>query len=151
MAISFSMLLNLVSASGSEDADVLWGLINRYKSDLQVETHPSLDRAVKYALRYYQDFIKPQKKFKTASEKETNALLDLKERLISLKYNPEPGELQSIVFSVGKDNNFEPLKDWFTSIYEILLGTKTGPRLGGFISLYGKKEFIKLISAKLKI
>ena len=80
-----------------------------------------------------------------------NALLDLKERLISLKYNPEPGELQSIVFSVGKDNNFEPLKDWFTSIYEILLGTKTGPRLGGFISLYGKKEFIKLISAKLKI
>ena len=149
MLISFSMLLNLVVASGSEDETTLWGFIDRYAPNIEKDNHPSLKEAVTYAIRYYKDFVKPKKKFRSANEKERKALLDLHSRLEKIGNSAGKEELQSLVYSVGKEHNFEQLKDWFTSIYEILLGTSTGPRLGGFISLYGVEETRDLISAKL--
>ncbi len=149
MVISFSMLLNLVSASGSEEEKTLWGFINRYAPNIKPNQHPGLAKAVQYALRYYKDFVKPHKKFKVANDSERQALLDLHERLGNISSSAGKDELQSLVYLVGKEHNFEQLKDWFTSIYEILLGTKTGPRLGGFITLYGIQETRELIAEKL--
>tara|TARA_A100000164_G_C21629861_1_gene640659 strand:- start:251 stop:706 length:456 start_codon:yes stop_codon:yes gene_type:complete len=151
MVISFSMLLNLVAASGSEDETTLWGFIDRYAPNIEKDNHPSLKEAVTYAIRYYTDFVKPKKKFRSASDQERKALLDLRSRLEKIGNSAGKEELQSLVYSVGKDHNFEQLKDWFTSIYQILLGTSTGPRLGGFISLYGVKETRDLISDKLAL
>ena len=53
-----------------------------------------------------------------------------------------------MVFAVGKER-FDPLRDWFTALYEVLLGAKQGPRFGGFIALYGVEESIALIEAGL--
>ena len=53
--------------------------------------------------------------------------------------------LQSLVFAVGKDHGFDPLRDWFTALYEVLLGQSQGPRFGGFIALYGVPETAALI------
>jgi lysyl-tRNA synthetase class 1 len=58
-------------------------------------------------------------------------------------------ELQSLVFAVGKDHNFENLRDWFKAIYEVLLGASQGPRFGGFIALYGLAETCTLIEEGL--
>ena len=58
-------------------------------------------------------------------------------------------DLQSLVFAVGKNHNFENLRDWFQAIYEILLGASQGPRFGGFIALYGVNETIELINQGL--
>jgi len=149
MVVSFSMLLNLVSACGSEDEKTLWGFINRYAPNIKRNEHPGLDKAVKYAVRYYKDFVKPKKKFRNATEKERQALIDLHARLEKISNSTGRDELQSLVYAVGKENNFEQLKDWFTAIYEILLGTRTGPRLGGFISLYGIEETRNLIADKI--
>ena len=143
------MLLNLVSACGSEDEKTLWGFINRYAPNIKRNEHPGLDKAVKYAVRYYKDFVKPKKKFRNATEKERQALIDLHARLEKISNSTGRDELQSLVYAVGKENNFEQLKDWFTAIYEILLGTRTGPRLGGFISLYGIEETRNLIADKI--
>ncbi|MEI2688106.1 MAG: hypothetical protein V9G14_19115 [Cypionkella sp.] len=57
--------------------------------------------------------------------------------------------LQSMVFAVGKDHGFEPLRDWFKALYEVLLGASDGPRFGGFIALYGIKESLDLIDRGL--
>lgn len=57
--------------------------------------------------------------------------------------------LQTMVFAVGKDNGFEPLRDWFTALYEVLLGASQGPRFGGFIALYGIDETVRLIERAL--
>ena len=54
-----------------------------------------------------------------------------------------------MVFAVGKDNGFEPLRDWFTALYEVLLGASQGPRFGGFIALYGIDETVRLIERAL--
>ena len=38
------------------------------------------------------------------------------------------------------EHGFEPLRDWFKALYEVLLGQSQGPRFGGFIALYGVDE-----------
>ena len=57
--------------------------------------------------------------------------------------------LQSVVFAIGKNHGFEPLRDWFKALYEVLLGASDGPRFGGFIALYGVEDSIALIEAGL--
>lgn len=58
--------------------------------------------------------------------------------------------IQSMVFAVGKDHGFEPLRDWFKALYEVLLGASDGPRFGGFVALYGVEESIALLDRGLK-
>ncbi|MXU64608.1 lysine--tRNA ligase [Oceanomicrobium pacificus] len=149
MVVPFAMLLNLASASSAEDKDAMWGFINKYAPDASPETHPGLDAAAGYAVRYYHDFVKPAKQFRAPTEQETAALLDLRERLGQWTGPLDAEELQSMVFAVGKEHGFEPLRDWFKAIYEVLLGASQGPRFGGFIALYGLPETMALIDRGL--
>ena len=50
---------------------------------------------------------------------------------------------------MGKKHEFEPLRDWFTAIYQVLLGADQGPRFGSFIALYGVAETRRLITDAL--
>ena len=67
LPISFNLLLNLVSASNSEDADTLWGFIQRYAPGATKDEHPLLDELVAYAIRYFHDFVRPNKTFRDPS------------------------------------------------------------------------------------
>ena len=67
--VSFALLLNLVSASNAHDREVLWGFIRAYAPDANAATNPGLDRLVGYALRYYEDFVKPQKRYRAPTDK----------------------------------------------------------------------------------
>ncbi|WP_283638553.1 lysine--tRNA ligase [Marinovum algicola] len=172
MVVSFSMLLNLASASSAEDKETLWGFIRKYAPDATAETHPGMDQAAGHAVRYFQDFVKPAKVFRAPTDQERAALEDLAKALqdgdyardliarknaIVGKDEPLPEAdftdeefLQSIVFAVGKVHEFEPLRDWFKAIYEVLLGASQGPRFGGFVALYGVEETVALIDKGLK-
>ena len=171
MVVPFSMLLNLASASSAEDKAKMWGFIGKYAPEASPETHPGLDAAAGYAVRYFNDFVKPTKVFRAPSDQERAALEDLAAALrspeaalaqIAAKNEREGIEadlpeadyhdeefLQSIVFAIGKNHGFEPLRDWFKAIYEVLLGASQGPRFGGFIALYGVEESIALIEKGL--
>ena len=70
LPISFALLLNLASASNSEDREVLWGFIRRYAPEATPEAHPLLDRLVSYAIRYFHDFVKPAKRYRAPTDKE---------------------------------------------------------------------------------
>jgi len=130
-----------------------------------------LDAAAGYAVRYFNDFVKPTKVFRAPTDQERAALKDLAAALKSPEAalaqiaakNEREGVaadlpevdfhdeefLQSIVFAIGKNHGFEPLRDWFKAIYEVLLGASQGPRFGGFIALYGVEESIDLIEQGL--
>ena len=149
LAVPFSMLLNLASAASAEDKGVLWGFVARYAPGTSPETHPGLDAACGYAVRYFQDHVKPFKQFRVPTETERAALQDLRDRLAAWDGPADAEELQNLVFAVGNDHGFEPLRDWFKAIYEVLLGASQGPRFGGFIALYGIPETIALIDAGL--
>jgi lysyl-tRNA synthetase class 1 len=150
MVVPFAMLLNLASVSHAEDKAKMWGFIRRYAPEASPETHPDLDAAAGFAVRYYNDFVKPTKVFRAPDPKERAAMEDLLARLRAWDGGLDPEELQSMVFAVGKDHGFEPLRDWFKALYEVLLGASQGPRFGGFIALYGVDESIALIEAGLK-
>ena len=143
--VSFAMLLNLVSAANAHTKDVLWGFIRREAPDATPQNSPLLDRMVGYALTYFTDFVKPTKVFRAPTDKERAALQDLATRLETYQGALDGEALQTMVFAVGTEHAFEPLRAWFTAIYEVCLGQSQGPRFGGFIALYGVNETAKLI------
>ena len=145
MAIPFQMLLNLASVAGAADKDGLWGFIRRYAPDASPETHPGLDQAAGFALRYFTDFVAPSRQFRAPTDVERAAMQDLADRLAAWDQPADPEALQSMVFAVGKEHGFEPLRDWFAALYQVLLGADQGPRFGGFIALYGVDETRGLI------
>ncbi len=149
MVVSFAMLLNIASVSGAGDKDTLWGFIRRYAPDASAEKNPQMDQAAGFAVRYYNDFVKPAKTYRAPTDQERTAMLDLAERLRVWDGPLEDEALQTMVFAVGNDHGFDPLRSWFTALYEVLLGASQGPRFGGFIALYGVDETVALIEAQL--
>ncbi|WP_207483225.1 lysine--tRNA ligase [Arenibaculum pallidiluteum] len=135
--LSFNILLNLAGVANAESKDVMWGFITRYAPDASPEANPFLDRLVGYAVTYYQDFVKPQKNYRAPTAEERAALEDLLAGLEALPPGARAEEIQNLVYEVGKRHPFPELRAWFQSLYEVLLGQTQGPRMGGFIELYG--------------
>jgi len=147
----FSVLLNLVGTSNATDKNVLWKFIKKNKKGIKVEEYPILDSLVGYALKYFKDVVEPKKQYRKPNDKEKKALQDLVKRLKDCKEHMDPEAIQTIVYSVGKDNGYkENLREWFKAIYEIIFGDKDGPRMGFFISFFGIKESIELINKYIK-
>ena len=147
--ISFALLLNLASVANSSDPKVLWAFISKYSSGATPEKSPKLAQMVEYAIRYYQDFIKTKKQYRPMSDAERPQFELLKGTLKQMTDCKDPSEMQTAVFSVGKEFKYEKLGDWFSAIYQVLLGQTQGPRMGSFILLYGVKETINLIDKAL--
>lgn len=162
LPITFGLLLNLVSVSHASNKDVLWGFLRRYAPGATPENNPILDRLSGYAIRYYEDFVKPTKKFRAPDDVETAALQSLDAALAALPSDADGDKIQNALLDVGRaiPRYQDPTKvspsggpgvklDWFQAIYEILLGQERGPRLGTFIALYGIPETRALIAKAL--
>ncbi len=147
--VSFALLLNLVSASNAHNRDVLWGFIQSYAPQATPESNPGLDKLVGYAIKYYDDFVKPQKRYRAPSDKERAALADLAEKLRAFGAERDGEKVQFEVYEIGKRHGFEPLRDWFRAMYEVLFGQSAGPRFGSFAVLFGCRETAALIDRAL--
>jgi len=161
--ISFSMLLNLVSASNAENADTLWGFIGRYWPGVTPQSHPKLHQLVEYAVRYFHDFVLPAKKFRDPTDAERAALLDLRDALSQLPADAPAEKIQEVIYEVGrrepfldksgkiktKDGKPGVSLDWFNMLYQVLLGQEKGPRFGSFVAVYGLKNTIDMIDGAL--
>lgn len=162
LPVSFALLLNLVSASNAHDKDVLWGFISRHAQDVSPQTHPELDRLVGYAIRYFDDFVKPTKVFRAPDEVEMAALQALSDRLASLPGDADGEVIQNASLDVAR--GIERYQDhtkkspeggpgvsvaFFQMIYQILIGQERGPRFGSFAALYGIDNTRNLIAQAL--
>jgi lysyl-tRNA synthetase class 1 len=148
--VSFSLLLTLVEAANASDKAILWGFLSRHLPGASPETEPLLDRLCGYAINYYEDFVRPAKTFRPPSERERAAFGDLLTRLKALPLDCESGELiQNEVYAAGKAAQYEPLRDWFSALYEVLLGQSQGPRFGSFAAIFGLERTIGLIERAL--
>ena len=147
--VSFSLLLNLVSAADASTKDILWGFLSRYIDGATPQTEPLLDQLAGYAINYYEDFVKPSKVFRAPDERERAAMQALVARLHALPAGADAEAIQNEVFAVGKDAGFEPLRGWFSALYEVLLGQSQGPRFGSFTAIFGVARTIALIERAL--
>ncbi len=149
--VSFALLLNLVNAANTHDANILWGFIRQYSPSATPENAPFLDRLVTYAIRYYKDFVLPAKHYRAPDSRERSALEDLEKRLRSMADGLSAEDYMTEVFTAGKENGYDKdqLREWFQAIYEVCLGQSQGPRFGSFIQLYGAHETADLIQNSL--
>ena len=151
MIMSFSMLLNLVETSNANSKELLWKFVKKYKVNISEKEHPIFDKLVGYAIKYFNDVIKLQKKYKKPNNDEKVALEALIETLDKCNEKMTPEDIQTLIYSTGKENGYsENLRDWFKLIYQVVFGDENGPRMGFFISFFGIKETKDLIINKIK-
>jgi lysyl-tRNA synthetase class 1 len=149
LPISFGLLLNLVGVLGEADRGIIWGYLRNYVPDASPEAYPALDRLIGHAIAYHRDFIAPTLQRRKPEGVEGGALADLDARLAVLPADADAEAIQNEVYEVGKSAGFESLRDWFKALYETLLGSSQGPRMGSFIALYGIQNTRKLIAEAL--
>lgn len=147
--VSFAMILNLVSASGSADADVLRGFIRKYRPDASEAENAAAESMIGFAGRYFEDFIKPTKKFRAPTDKERAALEMLSARLKEIGDGGSEDDYQTAVFDAGKAQDYENIRDWFKGLYEVVFGQSEGPRMGAFTKIFGAGEMARLIDEAL--
>lgn len=148
-ALPFNILLNLASVANTEDKAVLWGFISRYAPQANPQANPMLDRLVGHAIAYFRDKVKPTRVYRAPTDAERKALADLDTMLAGLPEGADATAIQNQIYEIGKRPDFADLKAWFQCLYETLLGSSQGPRMGSFVALYGVPETRALIAKAL--
>ena len=149
--MSFSMLLNLVETSNADSKELLWKFVKKYKKNIEEKNYPIFDSLIGYAIKYFNDVIKSQKKYKIPNKDEKLSIEALIKTLEKCNDQMSPEDIQTLIYSTGKENGYsENLRDWFKLIYEVVFGDENGPRMGFFISFFGVNETKELIIKKIK-
>ena len=136
--VSFGLLLNLVGALGTgASEEQVRGYLARYLPAGGADD-PALLALVPFAIAYHAHAVAPTLARRAPELHEADALRSLDEGLAALAEDAAAEDIQTLVYDVGKAT-FGPdrLRDWFRVLYETLLGTSQGPRMGSFIALYG--------------
>ena len=149
LPLTYGLLLNLASLPGVDSKETAWKFVQRYAPGTAPETDPELDNLIGLAVNYARDFVAPTLKRRAPTEIERAALIELDAELAKLAPGTPGDEIQNIVFAIGKKHEFDPLRAWFQALYETLLGSSQGPRMGSFIALYGVENTRKLIAEAL--
>jgi lysyl-tRNA synthetase class 1 len=152
LPVTYGLLLNLVGVLGAgASRDQVWSYLGNYVENADPAAHPELDKLVTTALAYNRDLIAPTLIRRKPEAGEVLALAALDEELAATSDDATAELLQNIVYEIGKDPHygFEGLRDWFKCLYETLLGSSQGPRMGSFIALYGIGNTRKLIAEAL--
>ena len=139
MPISYNLLLNLASAANTEHVSAMWGYITAYNPELNSQNSPELNKMAESAVRYYHDFVKPNKKYRLPTDEEKVVLRDLADGLAQFigKSGIEK-DLETYCYDIGKKYYAQDkLRDFFAMFYNVLLGQESGPRLPNFIMIYG--------------
>jgi lysyl-tRNA synthetase class 1 len=148
--VSFAMILNLVSAAGSADAELLRGFIRKYRPEASGPELAAAEGMIEFAGRYFHDFVEPHKAFRAPTDAERAALEDLSAKLRGLGEDGSEDDYQTAVFDACKAHGFaDNLRAWFKSVYEVVFGQSEGPRMGPFVKIYGADASADLIDAAL--
>jgi len=150
LSVPYSLLLNLVSVLGLEATpENLAEYVASYTGE--PVNDPALVRLIECAVNYNRDFVAPTLAKRAPIGGEVAALQALDAGLAAADAKASPEDLQTMVYEIGKNeqHGFESLRDWFRALYETLLGSEQGPRMGSFIALYGVEPTRKLIAEAL--
>jgi lysyl-tRNA synthetase, class I len=150
LPLTYGLLLNLVSLPGVADKETAWKFVQRYAPGASPDTQPELDELIGLAVNYARDFVAPSLQRRAPTATEAEALRDLDSELSKLPADADGELIQNAVFEVGKRHPFESLRGWFQALYETMLGSPQGPRMGSFIALYGIDNSRRLIAESLE-
>jgi lysyl-tRNA synthetase class 1 len=150
LPVTYGLLLNLASVLGAEASeDALRDYLASYIGDGRIT--PELEVLIGTAVTYTRDYIVPTLSKRAPTANEADALRALDSYLAGAAEDTSAEDLQTQVYEIGKseDYGFASLRDWFKALYQTLLGSDQGPRMGSFIALYGVANTRKLIAEAL--
>jgi len=147
--LTFGMIMNLVSALGTSDRQLIWNYLTGY--DPKIASNPETERMGKdlmeCALNFYADFIEPNKQRYLPQAAERDQLRALVEFLAE-NMGASAEEIEKKIYDLGRENYDKPGKI-FPLLYRVLLGQERGPRLGAFIKLATPERMVEILSASL--
>ena len=152
LPVTYGLLLNLVGVLGAgATREQVWSYLGNYIADADPAAHPEIDTLVDKAIAYNRDFVAPTLVRRKPEPNEAVALIALDVALAKLGEGASAEHIQTLVYEIGKDEacGFAALRDWFKALYETLLGSSQGPRMGSFIALYGVANTRELIAEAL--
>ncbi len=150
LPVTYGLLLNLASVLGAEaTVPNLRDYLESYIGEGKVT--PELEVLIETAVAYTRDYIAPTLVKRAPTPNEAEALKALDAYLADAPADASAEDLQTEVYEIGKreEFDFENLRDWFKALYQTLLGSDQGPRMGSFIALYGVENSRKLIAEAL--
>jgi lysyl-tRNA synthetase class 1 len=103
---------------------------------------PEIEKLIELAGNFSDEFDQ-QEKIKV--DLDNSAKKALKILVDTLSAEEEPEDIQNTIYQIAKSNDVQP-KDFFKILYQIILGTSRGPKIGPFISDIGRKQVAKTLS-----
>lgn len=129
-----------VAPKGSE-IDYVSQKLREYGYLKTKETPSNLKDRIEYAQNWNRDFLEIKETTIKLNVDEKQALEEFVE---ILKMETDADKLQSAVFNTARKHNVQP-GQFFKTLYTILLGTPTGPRLGPYIIAMGAANVIQAL------
>ena len=171
LPIQFSMLLNLVSITNTEEPELILDYIKNYRPEINLDDYPMLRKFVGVALNYYADRVLPHKVYRNPDLSEQVTLMALSHAIRCVAYDHEVaiqsgkdfteygGEqkvleesLTTAIYDVGKNHyGTDRLREFFAMVYEVVMGQKSGPRLPIFVMIYGLDNMIAALDQKVQV
>ena len=151
LPVTYGLLLNLASVLGAEATEE--SLRDYLASYIGGDEIPrELEVLIGTAVAYTRDYIVPTLSKRAPTPNEAEALRALDAYLADTPEDAAADDLQTEVYEIGKreEYGFESLRDWFKALYQTLLGSDQGPRMGSFIALYGVANTRALIADALE-
>ncbi|MDH3312027.1 MAG: lysine--tRNA ligase [Nitrosopumilus sp.] len=103
---------------------------------------PEIEKLIEIAGNYSNKFDEQEK---THVDLDESAKKALKILVDALGADEEPEDIQNTIYQIAKSNDVQP-KDFFKILYQIILGTSRGPKIGPLISDIGRKQVAKTLS-----
>jgi lysyl-tRNA synthetase class 1 len=147
--LTYAMILNLVSALGNADSDLVMNYLRSYDPRLTSDaaTAKLTSELVGFAIRYFTDFIAPTKQSYKPTDQEKEMLAELKEFLVR-EPAADAESIERKIYEIGRANYDKPGKI-FPLLYRVILQQDRGPRLGSFVRLLSPPRVAALIQRAL--
>ena len=115
----------------------------RYVKD---EVPEDLKRRIGYAQNWVREFAEIKEAIVELKPEEKHAV---KQLIGTIRSEGEADNIQSAIFDIARRNGIKP-KRFFQTLYTVLLGARSGPKLGPYIIDMGRENVIEALKRSLK-
>jgi len=145
--VPYSLLVNLISvAPETAFQEFLETRLIEYGYLRDGATLNEIQKRVEYASNWVRDFTQLEDVTIELDKKQKVALQSLIESIEGLD---DEDEIQSKIFETAKQNEIKP-REFFRILYQILLNTDRGPKLGPYMQTIGTEHAIVAIKKNLE-
>jgi lysyl-tRNA synthetase class 1 len=148
--LSFSLIMNLASALGTSDRELMWSYLTRYDPGLVADedTRTMAQTLLDCALNFRRDYLEPAL---SAYEPQAEDRL-IAERLIAFLTsapNASAQEIETSIYDIGRALFPEKPGKVFQPLYRMIMRQDRGPRLGAFIRLATPQRVVAILKQRL--